>query len=379
MQRRNFLKLLSIAPFAGLTSCASYDANRLLNAGKNLAKGDLKQAVTSQLPSTGIAELDKLVKDQLGKLADRLVKKWGDKKVASQKEYVKYTDDYESRALVNFDTGIIQVETLDQKNSKAKLEKAIVSTLLAPDDPSKVDLLSDKEISANGEPFLHNLVLDHQGQPIRYQWRAEQYAKHLMQNSYKTDTYNNKTRHFVTFKMVQNHQTNSQQKYSNFVQENSRRFKIKTSLIYAIMEAESSFNPYAMSHIPAYGLMQIVPSTAGRDAHQLIYKKAGTPTKDYLFVPANNIRMGTAYLSILNDRYLAKVTNAQAREYCVIAGYNTGSGNVLKAFHSNRDQAFVRINQMSAQQVYNHLVKNLPYDETRRYMQKVTQFQKKYS
>lgn len=378
MQRRNFLKLLSLAPFASLTSCASYDTNRIINAGRNIAKGDFKQAVTSQIPSTGIAELDKLVKDQLGKLADRLVKKWGDKKVASQKEYVKYTDDYESRALVNFDTGIIQVETLDQKDSKAKLEKAIVSTLLAPDDPSKVDLLSDKEVATNGEPFLHNLVLDHQGQAIRYQWRAEQYAKYLMQNSYKTDTYNKKTRHFVTFKMVQNHQVSSQQKYSAYVQENSRRFKIKPSLIYAIMEAESSFNPYAMSHIPAYGLMQIVPSSAGRDAHQLIYNKPGTPTKDYLFVPANNIRMGTAYLSILNDRYLAKVTNAQAREYCVIAGYNTGSGNVLKAFHSNRDQAFVRINQMSPQQVYNHLVKNLPYDETRRYMQKVTGFQKKY-
>jgi membrane-bound lytic murein transglycosylase C len=144
------------------------------------------------------------------------------------------------------------------------------------------------------------------------------------------------------------------------------------------MEAESSFNPYAISHIPAYGLMQIVPRSAGRDAHRLIYGKDGTPTKDYLFVPKNNIQMGSAYLSILNERYLAGVRDAKAREYCVIAGYNTGSGNVLKAFHSNRDTAFAQINRLNAAQVYQHLVNNLPYEETRRYLQKVSQFESKY-
>lgn len=380
MKRRQLLKLLSLAPIAGIIGCTPNEVRRSLAAGKNLSNGDVTKAITSQIPSTGIPQLDRLVRKQFEELAERLLKEWGDEKVASAKEYVKYTDEYQSRAIVNFETGIIRVETVDPKNSKAKLEQAIVSTLLTPEDPSKVELLTDKEVSTNGEPFLHNLVLDHQQKPVRYQWRAEQYAKHLIRTAFKQDQYNGKPRYFVTFNMVKDHQTGSQQKYASYVTENSRKYKIKRELVYAIMEAESSFNPYAISHIPAYGLMQIVPSSAGRDAHQLIYKKAGTPTKDYLFVPKNNIQMGTAYLSILNDRYLAKVKHPQTREYCVIAGYNTGSGNVLKAFHaSDRAKAFDQINRMSPHQVYNHLVANLPYEETRRYLQKVTRFQTKYS
>ena len=379
MKRRELLQLLSLAPLAGLVGCTPNEIRRSIVAGQNLTKGDVTKAITSQIPSTGIPELDRLVRKQFEELAERLLKEWGDEKVASTKEYVKYTDEYQSRAIVNFETGVIRVETVDPKDSKAKLQQAIVTTLLTPEDPSKVDLLTDKEVGANGEPFLHELVLDHQNQPIRYQWRAEQFAKHLLQTAYQQDQYNGKPRHFVTFNMVKDHQSNSTDKYASYVNENTRRFKVKRSLVYAIMEAESSFNPYAISHIPAYGLMQIVPSSAGRDAHQLIYNKPGTPTKDYLFVPKNNIRMGTGYLSILNDRYLAKVNDPLSREYCVISGYNTGSGNVLKAFDSNRDRAFDRINRMTPHQVYNHLVANLPYEETRRYLQKVTRFQTKYS
>lgn len=380
MNRRKLLELMAITPLAGLVGCTPNEVRRNLSTGQQLAQGRVDQVLASNLPSTGIAELDRLVRQQLVDLAKRLMKEWGDEKIASPREYVKYTDRYQSRAIVNFDSGIVRVETVETKDPKRQLEQAIITTLLTPEDPNEVDLLSDKSVKATSEPFLYKLVVDHQGKAIRYQWRAQQYAKHLMQTAYKTDRYNNKTRHFVSFNMVKDHQANSTDKYAVYVNQNSRRFGIKRALIYAIMEAESSFNPYAISRIPAYGLMQIVPSTAGRDAHQLIYKKPGTPTKDYLFVPKNNIQMGTGYLSILNDRYLAKVNHPLSREYCVICGYNTGSGNVLKSFDkSSRDRAFDRINRMTPHQVYNHLVSNLPYEETRRYLQKVTRFQTKYS
>ncbi len=89
--------------------------------------------------------------------------------------------------------------------------------------------------------------------------------------------------------------------------------------------------------------------------------------------------MGSAYLYILFQRYLNRVQNPTSREYCVIAGYNTGSGNVLRTFDSNRDRAFRRINRMNSQQVYDHLVRNLPYQETRDYLPKVVRAKPRYS
>jgi membrane-bound lytic murein transglycosylase C len=88
--------------------------------------------------------------------------------------------------------------------------------------------------------------------------------------------------------------------------------------------------------------------------------------------------MGVGYLSILDTRYLVRVNNPQSREYCVIAGYNTGSGNVLRTFDNDRSRAFDQINRMQPQQVYQHLIRHLPFAETRRYVQKVTEFQRKY-
>ena len=71
--------------------------------------------------------------------------------------------------------------------------------------------------------------------------------------------------------------------------------KIPQELIYAIMESESSFNPMARSNIPAYGLMQIVPRSAGIDAYNFLYKEKKLLSSRYLYNPSNNIKMGTAY------------------------------------------------------------------------------------
>jgi membrane-bound lytic murein transglycosylase C len=85
-----------------------------------------------------------------------------------------------------------------------------------------------------------------------------------------------------------------------------------------------------------------------------------------------------AYLSILFDRYLAGIHNKKSQEYCVIAAYNTGSDNVLKAFSSDRQQAMRLINKMQPQQVYQHLTRKLAYAEARRYVAKVTKNMHKY-
>jgi membrane-bound lytic murein transglycosylase C len=75
-------------------------------------------------------------------LTGRVRQTWGEKevKVPEQKKYVKYTQNYMSRTIVDFDSGSIVVETLDHKAPKESLKNAIVTTLLTPDDPRSVDL-----------------------------------------------------------------------------------------------------------------------------------------------------------------------------------------------------------------------------------------------
>ncbi|MEO1925452.1 MAG: transglycosylase SLT domain-containing protein, partial [Gammaproteobacteria bacterium] len=136
--------------------------------------------------------------------------------------------------------------------------------------------------------------------------------------------------------------------------------------------------PFAVSHAPAYGLMQVVPSTAGKDVFQKIKQQQGQPTAQNLYNPEYNIDIGTAYIKILQERYLVKVKDQNAKRYTVISAYNGGAGNVLKTFSSNRDKAVVKINQLSSTQVYEQLTNKHPKLESRRYLYKVNEAQKEF-
>jgi membrane-bound lytic murein transglycosylase C len=164
--------------------------------------------------------------------------------------------------------------------------------------------------------------------------------------------------------------------YIRNVKVQSDRWELSPSLLLAIMHTESYFNPKAQSHVPAFGLMQIVPRSAGIDVNRFLYKKDAPMTESYLFQSENNIETGVAYMHILNSRYLQKVTNPESRMYCMIAAYNTGSGNVAKTFNKdgsrNISKAAKIINLLSPKEVYDHLVANLPYDETKDYLKRVT-------
>ena len=143
---------------------------------------------------------------------------------------------------------------------------------------------------------------------------------------------------------------------------------VPAPLIVAMIHTESSFNPLAVSHIPAYGLMQVVPTSAGIDVNEFLHSKREPLEKDYLFIADQNVEAGSAYLHLLNNRYLAKITDPQTRLYCAIAAYNTGVGNVTKAFTDGRttrmsDSVAAEINAMAPQQAYELLLTKLPYEE----------------
>lgn len=92
---------------------------------------------------------------------------------------------------------------------------------------------------------------------------------------------------------------------------------IPAPFVAAVIMAESSYDPAAVSPVGAMGLMQIMPETG-----EWIAGKLG---EDYgqanFFDAATSIRYGTWYLGFLMSRYDGDVT-------CAAAAYHAGQGTV---------------------------------------------------
>ena len=92
-------------------------------------------------------------------------------------------------------------------------------------------------------------------------------------------------------------------------------------LLKAVVAAESAFNPSAVSHKGAVGLMQIMPSTARRYGVQ---SEPGSSISSKLTDPELNISTGTRYLADLLRLFGGQTELA-------VAAYNAGEGAVMRA------------------------------------------------
>lgn len=391
--------VLAVAALFLLTSCSSLSTSNLITIASSRSPQAAVRALVDSKKYSYMRDPTRLASDlrNLQRDFDRLLnllrgnagKKWGqqDARLPDRVHYVKYTQGYLSRAIVDFDLGEITVETLDEKNPHASLKDAIVTTLLTPEDPRAVDLFSDNAIKLSSErsPYLLGLVLDNQGRAISTPQQAENFANLLIRASAETRRVatdaGNKQARFVKFNMVSNFSNKQAEKYRPLVEHYAQSYKISPSLVFAIMRTESNFNPFAVSSAPAYGLMQLVPSSGGRDAYKRARGSDLIPSKEFLLDPENNIELGVAYLSVLTYDELNAIADPASREYCVISAYNTGPSNVLRTFSDQskkRDVGLNNINAMSAPAVYNQLRQSLPYAETRSYLKKVVDFRRQF-
>ena len=184
----------------------------------------------------------------------------------------------------------------------------------------------------------------------------------------------------MTVKFVNNYQKVLLANNFDDVKKFSKKYDVDISVILAIIETESSYNPRAISRVPAFGLMQLVPKTAGIDAHNYVYGQKKILSPDYLFDETNNLQLGTAYFKLLKSRYLRKINDPQSRFYCAVSSYNTGVGNLAKTFtgKKNLSKAAKVINTMTSEEVYQYLLENLPAEETRNYLKKIVKRRAKY-
>jgi soluble lytic murein transglycosylase len=126
-------------------------------------------------------------------------------------------------------------------------------------------------------------------------------------------------------------------RYEAVIRQASEENDLDPTFVAGVIYTESRFRPDAESQSEAYGLMQLLPQSA-----RFIQRKSGIKG-DYRD-PEVNIRLGTWFLGYLEDRY------------------NSGEGSV-DAWISDKDF---------------DIAKDIPYKETREYVDKVLQAQKTY-
>lgn len=249
--------------------------------------------------------------------------------------------------------------------------------LLLPDSSSSPQK-ADREPSS--QPLLQNQVLVN-GLRLNTA-NASTIAQKLLQRfrTSRQQGHDHKDQVTFSFPMAPDHLKVRRQRALPHARNYADELNVPLTLVLAIMEVESAFNPRARSYIPAFGLMQLVPASGARDAYRFLYNQDRMVGADYLYNPANNTRLGTAYLHLLLNRYFKNVSNPMSRLWCAVAAYNTGPGNVARALTGSTALKAVppAIQTLSSDQVYLTLRRKLPYAETRSYVVKVHDTLQKY-
>ena len=100
-------------------------------------------------------------------------------------------------------------------------------------------------------------------------------------------------------------------RFDVYIREAAALYRIPEELVRAVMKVESGFDPHAVSHANARGLMQLIPQTAER-----------MMVTD-IFDPRQNIFGGVRYLRVLANLFNGDLT-------LTIAAYNAGEAAVIR-------------------------------------------------
>ena len=144
-------------------------------------------------------------------------------------------------------------------------------------------------------------------------------------------------------------------KYESQILTHSAQYDLDPYLIMGIISAESQFEADAVSHKDAMGLMQVKEETA---KWCIDHFELDADVED-IYKPDTNILIGCAYIDYLIDMFEGNTDVA-------VAAYNAGQGNVKKWLADSRYSDDGKT------------LKNIPFDETEKYVKKVRNREKIY-
>ncbi|WP_283787344.1 transglycosylase SLT domain-containing protein [Bermanella sp. WJH001] len=330
---------------------------------------------------------------------------WPDAEVSSKTRLVLYSDNFQKKSAIDFKANEIQItmpsihtgKVLNYRQMQKNLNETLIE-LLGTNLETAIskDPINKKMESLSGIRYAHDLgelgrdlLLSELFKDERPSIKAiERMAKKLTKSAYirypavaslnLSFAFNDRTTYIIS--LPEKRMRMKAKRYKSFIYEYAQNYNLPPSLIFSIIHAESSFNPLARSQIPAFGLMQIVPHSAGKDATHMLFNKSRVLSPSYLYNPRKNVQVGAAYLHILYYRYLRDIENPKSRLYCAIAAYNAGTSSVMRTLtgQSSISSSTNAINRMQPNDVLRKLVRQMPSSETRDYVNKVLSLQKSY-
>ena len=309
---------------------------------------------------------------------------WGEYQEPSNKVWIEYNRDKRSVSSVDFEKGVATVSILVAKDAsreliKERLIKAVTRVITSKGSTGAEPEEQDDPAKQMARPMLQNQVIDKTGNPVTVT-SVSRFAQGLVEQATAIPA-DSVVKVQICFNLAPDHLEKRAEQFMPIIKKLCAKYNLDISRVLATIHTESQFNPLAQSSVNAIGLMQLVPIYGGREAYLYVYGVDAIPREESLFDPELNIELGCAYIYLLKNRHFSLVPDQEKNCFCTIAAYNTGPKNVATAFTGQRDveQAAKIINAMeNAQKVYDHLMRNLPYQETRQYLADVVEKMKLY-
>lgn len=309
---------------------------------------------------------------QWQRLRAEIARKWQTVVVSSRRLWVDYDDGREARSVVDFKDGQIDIEAIVAHESDDGLDEPARKITTAI---KKMFTRTDFE----NQPVMQNQLKNQIGQTVTAA-NLEAFidkevlpAIHTDPAPFRSQDGQVRRRYAVRIPMVADHIEIRLKKYRPLIEVNANRFGLPPELLAAVIHTESYFNPLAISHAGAIGLMQVIPKYAGRESYQYLYGQDWTIRPEYLYSPGVNMELGSAYLHLLTKRYFADIRNHTVNRYVSICAYNWGPTAVRRKIISRYD--FRNMSPAAAMQ----LLRQKSPEETSKYLAKVVERMELYA